>query len=218
MPLKSSNLKIADYMEMRDEDVVSLAQKGDIQALNLLIIRYKGFIQLKARSYFLIGGDSEDVFQEGLLGFCKAVQVYDENKLASFKGFSQNCVKCQIITAIKAATRKKHRALNSYVSLNQPIYNEDSDRTLLDVLSNTGSTDPEELVIHNENLCFIEARVSEILSDLELKVFQSYLDGSTYEEIALSLNCQRKSVDNALQRVKRKFSKSTKLKEYLNNY
>ena len=179
---------------------------GD-EALDYLINKYRNFVRSKARSYFLIGADREDIVQEGMIGFFKAIRDYRPDKLSSFRAFAELCVTRQIITAIKTATRQKHIPLNSYVSLNKPIYDEDSDRTLLDVISGARISDPEELVIGHEELIDIEQKMEEILSDLEWRVLMSYLDGKSYQEIAVDLHRQVKSIDNALQRVKRKLEK-----------
>ncbi len=145
--------------------------------------------------------------QEGMIGFYKAIRDYRDDKLSSFRAFAELCVTRQIITAIKTATRQKHIPLNSYVSLNKPIYDEDSDRTLLDIISGAKVSDPEELVISQEEFVDIEKKMEEILSDLEWKVLMSYLDGKSYQEIAEDLGRHVKSIDNALQRVKRKLEK-----------
>jgi len=199
--------KVQDFEEMADEDVVQDAREGNIEALEYLINKYKNFVRAKARSYFLIGADREDIIQEGMIGLYKAVRDFRSDKLSSFRAFAELCVTRQIITAIKTATRQKHIPLNSYVSLNKPIYEEDSDRTLMDVLSGTKVSDPEDLIIDREEFGDIEEKMGEILSDLEWKVLMSYLDGRSYQEIAGDLNRHVKSIDNALQRVKRKLER-----------
>ena len=143
-----------------------------------------------------------------MIGLYKAIRDFKSDKLASFKAFAELCVTRQIITAIKTATRQKHIPLNTYISLNKPIYDEESDRTLLDILSMAKVTDPEELIISQEELKYIEGEIGEVLSDLEMEVLSSYLDGKSYQEIACDLNRHAKSIDNALQRVKRKLEKS----------
>lgn len=196
------------YDGYSDEELLAHIRscEGD-EALDYLINKYRNFVRSKARSYFLIGADREDIVQEGMIGFFKAIRDYREDKLSSFRAFAELCVTRQIITAIKTATRQKHIPLNSYVSLNKPIYDEDSDRTLLDVLSGARISDPEELVISREEFVDIEQKMEEILSDLEWRVLMSYLDGKSYQEIAVDLHRQVKSIDNALQRVKRKLEK-----------
>lgn len=196
-----------DYEEMVDEQVVDMARAGDDVALEFLITKYKNFVRAKARSYFLIGADREDIIQEGMIGLYKAIRDFRPDKLASFRAFAELCITRQIITAIKTATRQKHMPLNSYVSLNKPIYDEESDRTLLDVLSGARVSDPEELIINRENFVDIENKMGEFLSDLEWKVLMFYLEGKSYQEIAEDLQRHVKSIDNALQRVKRKLER-----------
>lgn len=189
---------------MAEEDIVESAKQGSTYALEYLINKYKAFVRAKAKSYFLIGADREDIIQEGMIGLYKAIRDFRSDKLSSFRAFAELCITRQIITAIKTATRQKHIPLNSYVSLNKPIYDEESDRTLLDVLSGNKVTDPEELMINQEEFRDIELCMGELLSDLEWKVLMSYLDGKSYQEIAGDLDRHVKSIDNALQRVKRK--------------
>lgn len=198
---------IDDFEVLVDESVVEMAKEGDEVALEFLINKYKNFVRAKARSYFLIGADREDIIQEGMIGLYKAIRDFRCDKLSSFRAFAELCITRQIITAIKTATRQKHIPLNSYVSLNKPIYDEDSDRTLLDVISGTKITDPEELIISREEFDDIEEKMGQILSSLEWKVLMSYLEGKSYQEIAVDLKRHVKSIDNALQRVKRKFEK-----------
>jgi RNA polymerase sporulation-specific sigma factor len=196
-----------------DEEVVEFAREGDETALEYLINKYKNFVRAKARSYFLIGADREDIIQEGMIGLYKAIRDFRLDKLSSFRAFAELCITRQIITAIKTATRQKHIPLNSYVSLNKPIYDEDSDRTLLDVLSGSRITDPEELIISREEFDDIEEKMGEILSSLEWKVLMSYLEGKSYQEIAEDLHRHVKSIDNALQRVKRKLERYLEKRE-----
>ncbi|AOY75121.1 RNA polymerase sigma-H factor [Clostridium formicaceticum] len=193
--------------DLLDETIVEAAKNGERQAVELLIKKYKNFVRSKARSYFLIGADREDIIQEGMIGLYKAIRDYKPDKLSSFKAFAELCITRQIITAIKTATRQKHIPLNSYVSLNKPIYDEESDRTLLDVISGHKITDPEELMICKEELVHIEGKIGEILSDLECRVLMLYLQGRSYQEIAYDLKRHVKSIDNALQRVKRKLER-----------
>jgi RNA polymerase sporulation-specific sigma factor len=195
------------YTEMADEEIVDLAQQGDQFAIEFLVDKYKNFVRAKARSYFLIGADKEDIIQEGMIGLFKAIRDYRLDKLTSFRAFAELCITRQIITAIKTATRQKHIPLNSYVSLNKPIYDEESDRTLIDILSTNKITNPEDIIISREEFIFIEKKMGEILSSLEWKVLMAYLEGKSYQEIAAELKRHVKSIDNALQRVKRKLEK-----------
>ena len=196
-----------EFENKSDEEVVDEAKKGDYRAQEYLISKYENFVKAKAKSYFLIGADKEDIYQEGMIGLYKAIRDFKADRLTSFKAFAEICVTRQIITAIKTATRQKHIPLNTYVSLNKPIYEEESDRTLIDVISEFKITDPEELIIGKEQLQHIEGEMAKVLSDLEMEVLQSYLDGKSYQEIACDLDRQAKSIDNALQRVKRKLEK-----------
>ena len=190
--------------QMSDEEIAVLAQQGDSEATEWLLNKYKNFVRSKARSYFLVGADHEDIVQEGMIGLFKAIRDFRPDKLTSFRAFAELCVTRQIITAIKTATRQKHIPLNSYVSLNRPIYDEESDRTLLDVITERRATNPEELIIGQEDLSSINDRIGEVLSDLEWEVLTAYLEGKSYQEIAQELGRHVKSIDNALQRVKRK--------------
>lgn len=197
----------AEFQNKLDEEVVDEAKKGNSRAQDYLISKYENFVKAKAKSYFLIGADKEDIYQEGMIGLYKAIRDFKSDRLTSFKAFAELCITRQIITAIKTATRQKHIPLNTYISLNKPIYEEESDRTLIDVLSGLKITDPEELIIGKEQLKHIEGEMAKVLSDLEMEVLQSYLDGKSYQEIACDLDRQAKSIDNALQRVKRKLEK-----------
>lgn len=207
-----SNKNYIEFKDKSDEEVVLEAQKGNNKAQEYLIAKYENFVKLKAKSYFLIGADKEDIYQEGMIGFYKAIRDFKIDKLTSFKAFAEICVTRQIITAIKTATRQKHIPLNTYVSLNKPIYEDESDRTLIDVLSSIAISAPEELIISQEQMKYIEEEISKVLSDLELEVLTSYLDGKSYQEIASDLDRHEKSIDNALQRVKRKLEKCLNIK------
>ena len=193
--------------EISDEEIVLKAKGGNKLAQEKIINKYEQFVRNKAKSYFLIGADKEDIYQEGMIGLYKAIRDFNPEKLTSFKGFAELCITRQIITAIKTATRQKHIPLNTYVSLNKPMYEEESDRTLLDVIEGLTVRDPEELIIGREEVNHIEKEISKVLSELELEVLMSYLDGKTYQEIACDLDRQAKSIDNALQRVKKKLEK-----------
>lgn len=195
------------YDQMTDEEIIEEIESGDEFALEYLINKYKGLVRSKARTYFLVGADSEDIIQEGMIGLYKAIRDFNPDKLASFRAFAELCVTRQIITAIKTATRQKHIPLNSYISLNKPLYDDESDRTLLDMVSEASVSDPEELVISQEEYNNIEVKMEEILSSLEWEVLSLYLKGQSYQEVAEKLDRHVKSIDNALQRVKRKLEK-----------
>lgn len=199
-------LEYQRFLALSDEEAVMLAQSGDGDALVYLLNKYKNFVRSKARSYFLIGADHEDIVQEGMIGLYKSIRDFQPDRLASFRSFAELCIKRQIITAIKAATRQKHMPLNSYVSLNKPLYDEESDRTLLDVIEGR-VTNPEDLFISQEELNGIQNQIDQLLSDLERQVLDAFMDGKSYQEIAELLGRHVKSIDNALQRVKRKLFK-----------
>jgi RNA polymerase sporulation-specific sigma factor len=199
----------ARFADMPDEDIVGLSTtENNVLAQEYLLHQYRNFVRGKARSYFLIGAEREDIIQEGMIGLYKAIRDFRQDKQTSFRSFAELCVTRQIITAIKTATRQKHIPLNSYVSLNKPIYEQDSDRTLLDVISSrTKVVNPEEMIIRREEFIEIKNKMNMILSDLEWEVFMNYLDGKSYQETARELHRHIKSIDNALQRVKRKVEK-----------
>jgi len=210
MKLKEGERGFINYRNCDDEELICLACQGDLIAEESLINKYKKLVKIKARSYFLIGADTEDIIQEGMIGLYKAVRNYQFKKLSSFKAFAELCITRQIITAIKSATRQKHIPLNSYISLNKPIYNDDSDRTLLDIIDNMSINDPQDLFLNGEKLNHLKVKIKRILSDLERDVLESYLDAKSYQEIAADLGRHVKSIDNALQRIKRKLELITK--------
>ncbi len=190
-----------------DEGIVALAKSGDEYATEFLMDKYKVFVRVKAKSYFLVGADREDVIQEGMLGLYKAIRDFNADKLSSFRAFVELCITRQIITAVKTATRQKHIPLNSYISLNKPIYDEDSDRTLEDTLPSLSYKDPEEEYTHKQLSNDIRERIMEVLSEYEAEVLSMYLDGLSYQEIAKEKRVHTKSIDNALQRAKKKIEK-----------
>ncbi len=201
------------YGTMQDEELVERIHIGESEALDYLIQKYRNFVRAKARSYFIIGADREDIIQEGMIGLYKAIRDYREDKLTSFRAFAELCINRQMITAIKTATRQKHIPLNSYISLDKPIYDEESDRTLMDVITGAKISNPEELILIREKYVHIEVKISELLSDLERKVLALYLDGQSYQEISEELNRHVKSIDNALQRVKKKLERLLERRE-----
>ncbi|NGZ78093.1 RNA polymerase sporulation sigma factor SigH [Saccharibacillus alkalitolerans] len=213
MSVDLKDVIVSPYDFQSDEEVVEAVHLGDSEALEYLINKYRNFVRAKARSYFLIGADREDIIQEGMIGLYKSIRDFRGDKLASFKAFAELCITRQIITAIKTATRQKHIPLNSYVSLDKPIYEEDSDRTLLDIICVSQVCDPEELIINREEFNGLEDKMSEILSELERQVLMLYLDGRSYQEIAVDLRRHVKSIDNALQRVKRKLEKYLEVRD-----
>lgn len=201
--------------ELDDATLVQLIRQGNTDALEFLIRKYKSFVYSKTRTYFLIGSDREDVIQEGLIGLYKAIVDYKEERLSSFRRFAELCITRQIITSIKTATRQKHLPLNSYVSLDKPVYDEDSERTLLDVIAGTEDLDPQRLLLSKEKYQHIQSQLVSHLSLLERNALNYYLEGCTYEEIASRLGRRTKSIDNALQRVKKKLEHLIKQNELM---
>lgn len=195
------------YLTMTDEALIAAARTGDRTAEDLLYEKYKNFIRGRARSYFLVGADREDIIQEGMIGLYKAIRDFNPDKISSFRSFAELCVTRQIITAIKAATRQKHIPLNSYVSLNKSLYTEGPERTLIDVISAARVSDPEETVISQETYSDMEQQLRKSLSPLERSSLTLYLEGHSYVEIAALLARSPKAIDNALQRVKHKLEK-----------
>ena len=193
--------------ELEDTYLVALAKRGSPDAYDRIVKRYRGFVRLKASSYFLLGGESDDLIQEGLLGLYKAIRDFRTDRESSFRNFAELCITRQIITAVKTASRNKHAPLNQYVSFAQsPAAAGDGETTLEDVLPGPISEDPSERVIASEELASLVSCLSSVLSELESSVLSSYLDGCSYELIGERLECDTKTVDNALQRVKRKVS------------
>ncbi|HBU12965.1 MAG TPA: RNA polymerase sporulation sigma factor SigH [Clostridiales bacterium] len=197
---------VSPFSDRPDEETVMRA-KCDNAALDFLLQKYKNLVRSKARSYFLIGADREDIMQEGMIGLYKAIRDYSPDKKASFRVFAELCVTRQIITAIKTATRQKHKPLNSYVSLNKPVYDEESERMLMDVLVGAKVSNPEDIFIDKEDFRSIEGEIAKMLSPLEKKVLLCYLNGKSYQEIAQVMGRTEKSIDNALQRAKGKIDK-----------
>ncbi len=196
------------YRPLTDEEVVSLAQNGDEQAVEHILEKYKALVKARVRAYFLMGADKEDLLQEGMIGLFKAIRDFSEEKQASFAGFADLCATRQIVTAIKTATRQKHMPLNNYVSLNKPVYTDESERTLLDSVSQAVVSDPEQIVINEEEYNRISMKILSNLSSFEREVLELYLQGKSYNEIATQQNRSAKSIDNALQRIKKKVEAS----------
>ena len=191
--------------ELEDTYLVALAKKGSADAYERIVKRYRGFVRLKASSYFLLGGDSEDLIQEGLVGLYKAIRDFRTDRESSFRNFAELCITRQIITAVKTASRNKHAPLNQYVSFAQsPAASGDADTTLEEILPGPISEEPAQRAIASEELSALVSCLSSVLSELESRVLSLYLDGHSYEATAERLECDTKTVDNALQRVKRK--------------
>ena len=192
-------------LDITDEDLVERAREGSELAIESLLHRYRHYARAKARTYFLAGADREDIVQEGMIGLFKAIRDFRADRNAAFRAFAELCITRQIITAIKTATRQKHIPLNSYVSLNKQTAGDDDDaRSLGDVLTSAEVLDPAELLISAEEIANIRDSIGRLLSDLETEVLRLYMDGKSYQEIADMLGRHVKSIDNALQRIKRK--------------
>ncbi len=209
----SSSILSPDYLRKseyslaieREIQMVIAAKAGDEMAVEEIIEKYRLFVKSKARSYFLIGADKEDLIQEGMIGLYKAIRDFSDEKKTTFRAFAEICITRQMITAIKTATRQKHIPLNSYISLNRSAsFNDEPDRTLEDIVLASDSLDPVDMIINCENMTNIQKSFSEVLSEYESDVVRLYIEGRPYQEIADTLNRHIKSVDNALQRVKRK--------------
>jgi RNA polymerase sporulation-specific sigma factor len=203
--VKSFKNKTVVFNDLSDNEIVLVAQNGNDLAYDYLIAKYKSFVRFKARSYFLIGADSEDIIQEGTIGLYKAIRDFRSDKNTSFKAFAEICIRRQILTAIKTATRQKHMPLNSYVSLNRTFLMEDSnERALIEMLFEEPTIDPIEAMLGADELKKTEIDFKRKLSVFELQVFDLYLLGDSYYEIAKKLEKHVKSIDNALQRIKHK--------------
>ena len=200
-----SPTKAQSQVHLEDGYLLALARQGNADAYDRLVRRYASFVRLKASSYFLVGGDSEDLIQEGLVGLYKAIRDFRTDRESSFRNFAELCITRQIITAVKTATRNKHTPLNGYVSFSAtPAGASDSEPTLDEVLPGSPVHDPVNQVISSEELRSLVACLSSVLSELESRVLSLYLDGYSYEQVGERIGQDTKAVDNALQRVKRK--------------
>lgn len=196
----------SNYENMTDEQLVTLT-KNDEGALEYLMEKYKNLVLKKSRPYFLIGADKDDLIQEGMIGLYKAIMDYNEDKNAAFKTFANLCITRQIITAVKTSTRQKHMPLNSYLSLDKPLFDEETDVTVGENITSELFTEPEQQIIHTEDINNIKSGIETVLTDMEKRVLKLYLAGKSYKEISEVLNKPAKSIDNALQRVKKKLEK-----------
>jgi RNA polymerase sporulation-specific sigma factor len=191
--------------DLGDEDLVARYQGGDQDALNVMLARYRRFARAKARSYFLIGADSDDIEQEGMIGLYKAARDFRADRQVSFRAFAELCITRQVITAIKAATRQKHQPLNQYVSISGVRGGDDpGERSIEDLLNDHNMADPADEVISRERMDSMRRSMAEMLSGLEVDVLRLYVEGKSYQEIGEHLGRHVKSIDNALQRIKRK--------------
>ncbi len=197
-------MPMSDLLGFTDEELIEKSRNGDDLALDVLISRYIGLVRQKAFRFFLVGADKEDLLQEGLIGLFKATRDYKPELSVPFKSFAETCVKRQLATAIKAATRLKHGPLNNSVSLNRPLFEEEDESVLLDIVSGSALPNPEDIVINKERYVTIGEKIKSHLSKFELKVLEFYLDGKSYQEIASELDKPQKAIDNALQRIRHK--------------
>ena len=196
-----------DYNNMSDEEVIDIAKTGNKQALDYLINKYKDLVNLRVNKYYIIGAEKEDIIQEGLIGLFKAIKSYKPGMQNSFRTFASICIERQLITAIKTSNRQKHIPLNSYLSLNMNAYDSeqsDSDTTLLEIYNNATVEDPLETLTKKEYYNHIENAIENALSDFEKKVLFRYIKGESYNKIAEELDTPEKSVDNAIQRIRKK--------------
>lgn len=202
---KALHMSMAQLEGLEDEALIEVYKNGYPRAAEVLVQRYKNFVRSNVRTNFFVGADREDLIQEGMIGLFKAISDYDITRKASFRSFAAICIRGQISTALKTATRQKHMVLNTSVSLDRPIFDEDDDRTtFMDLLKLEPSQGPEELLIRQEKMRNMEQKLETVLSKLEKSVLTLYLEGRSYYEISKTLNRPDKSIDNALQRIKKK--------------
>ena len=194
------------YKAFTDDELVTMARNGDVDAEEYLIQKYRDTAKSRARLYFMVGGDKEDIVQEGMIGIFKAIRSYDPEKEASFRTFAELCISRQIITAIKQAGRLKHSPLNTSVSLWKQVSEEDNGNTLADILSSDSNSDPETVLLLTEIIDYVTKEDSKVFSELEMKVWMEYIQGKSCAQIAEEMGRTPKSVDNAIQRTKRKIN------------
>ena len=204
-----------DLNKLSDEELIELSRNGDGSVTEFILEKYRNFVRAKSRTYFLIGADREDIIQEGMIGLYKAIRDYKTDSASSFRSFADLCITRQIITAIKTATRQKHIPLNSYISLNRPAYEEEGENTLLETIVEKHRFDPEEIMINKERFRILEEKLVATLSKYESMVLKRYISGHTYTDIAAELGKSEKSIDNALQRIKKKIEKVLETSEEL---
>jgi RNA polymerase sporulation-specific sigma factor len=200
----SSRVENGLLVDLDDEDLVARFQQGDLVALNVLIERYRRFARSKARTYFLVGAEPDDIEQEGMIGLYKAARDYRPDREASFRAFAEVCTTRQVLSAVKAATRQKHQPLNGYVSISGSGRDRQGERSVDDLLDDHRVADPAEEVVSRERMHDLRRSLAEALSHLEVDVLRLYVEGKSYQEIGSHLGRHVKSIDNALQRIKRK--------------
>lgn len=203
----NNNYSAESLDSFTDEKLAALAQGGDDRAFDYLLDKYRVLVRKKSSSYYIIGADRDDIIQEGMIGLFKAVRDFDPGREASFKTFADICVSRQMLTAVKNALRQKHAPLNFYVSLNKPIAESDGESELADVFGGNETANPEDIVINREKADCLEVKVNEALSRFELRVLSLYLQGNSYLSIGKAIGKDSKSVDNAIQRIRKKIER-----------
>ncbi len=196
------------YDMMKDEDLIEIIKSGDKHALEYLLQKYKELVNMKVSKYFIVGAEREDIVQEGMIGLYKAIKGYNAEKQNSFKTFANLCIERQLITAIKTSNRQKHMPLNSYLSLNTSAYDEEDETSLIDTLDTKSSEDPLETITRKEYYSTVESAIDKSLSTFEKQVLNRYIQGESYVQIAAKLDAPVKSIDNAIQRIRKKAFKS----------
>lgn len=196
-----------NYNTLSDEELVELSASGDKRATEIIFSRYKNLVRNRAKTYYLAGADHDDIVQEGMIGLFKAIRDFDITKQPVFSSFADLCIKRNMITAVKSSTRKKHSPLNTYVSLSEPVFEDNEERTLEEMIIEKNSSDPEEMFLQREKTEYLNQEIESKLSNLEKSVLIRYLNGMNYNDIAEELNRSSKSIDNALQRIKHKLNK-----------
>lgn len=190
-----------------DREYIGKIKAGDKSALNFIMEKYRNFVYMKAKPFFMVGAEKDDIIQEGMIGLYKAINGFDEDKEVSFKVFADLCIRRQIMTAVKASTRQKHMPLNSYLSLNKTVFDDESDREVIEMLDLETVPDPLDTITTHETYQKVEETMNKVLSDFELKVLNEYVNGASYVEIANKLDSHVKAIDNAVQRIKKKVDK-----------
>lgn len=198
----------SDMKNKTDEELIDLFKKGNEYAVDVLLRRYKELVTMKVSRYFIIGAEKEDIFQEGMIGLYKAIKCFNTEKQKSFKSFANLCIERQLITAIKTSNRQKHQPLNSYISLNTAAYEEDEDVSMIDVFDSNVAEDPLDTITKREYYHLVEDKINTSLSDFEKQVLHCYTKGESYVTIAEKLDSPVKSIDNAIQRIRKKAAKS----------
>lgn len=198
-----------EYAKLKDEEIIGLIKQGDENALSFLLDRYKELVNIKVSKYYIVGAEKDDTIQEGMIGLFKAIKCYDETKQNSFKTFANMCIERQLITAIKSSNRQKHIPLNSYLSLNNSAYeNDDNDEELINTFDSKTIEDPLDTIMKKEYIAHIESTIDKTLSGFEKQVLNRYIKGESYVDIAAKLDAPVKSVDNAIQRIRKKAVKN----------